>query len=55
MIEDTWGDKANQILGAVKGDRFRSEKTKKKRGSYMGRGIDDAIHSIPLSDDEDDI
>jgi hypothetical protein len=34
-----WGAKANDVLGKVKGDRFRHEKTKKKRGSYRGGTI----------------
>lgn len=36
-----WGAKAQQTLGAVRGKGFRHEKTKKKRGSYMGGKIDD--------------
>jgi hypothetical protein len=40
-------------LGKVKGDRFRHEKTKKKRGTYKGMGIDMNIKSIPLDDDDD--
>ena len=35
-----WGSKANDVLLKVKGDRFRHEKTKKKRGSYRGGAID---------------
>jgi hypothetical protein len=35
-----WGHKAQQILGQVRGKDFRHEKTKKKRGSYMGGKID---------------
>ena len=35
-----WGSKANDVLLKVKGDRFRHEKTKKKRGSYRGGTID---------------
>jgi hypothetical protein len=49
---ETWGGEANRILGAVKGDKFRSEKTKKKRGSYKGHGINMSINSVPLSDDD---
>jgi len=37
---DNWGDRANQILGAVRGKGFRHEKTKKKRGTYRGGTID---------------
>jgi len=35
---ESWGAKAAQDLIVVKGDRFRHEKTKKKRGSYRGSG-----------------
>lgn len=35
-----WGFKAQQVLGQVRGKDFRHEKTKKKRGSYMGGKID---------------
>ena len=35
-----WGSKANDTLMKVKGDRFRHEKTKKKRGAYRGGTID---------------
>lgn len=35
-----WGAKAQQVLGATRGKGFRHEKTKKKRGSYMGGKID---------------
>jgi len=44
---DGWGDRANQILGAVKGKGFRHEKTKKKRGTYRGGNIDsNKVNSI---------
>ena len=35
-----WGFKAQQVLCQVRGKDFRHEKTKKKRGSYMGGKID---------------
>jgi len=50
---ETWGMKAQRDLGKVTGDRFRHEKTKKKRGTYQGRGIDFGVRSVPLEDDED--
>jgi len=50
---ETWGNKAAQDLGKVKGDRFRREKTKKKRGTYKGTGIDFKVKSVPL-DSEDE-
>ena len=31
-----WGQKANNVLRFTKGKSFRHEKTKKKRGSYVG-------------------
>jgi hypothetical protein len=35
-----WGAKAQQVLGQTRGKGFRHEKTKKKRGNYMGGKID---------------
>jgi len=41
-----WGDKANDVLGNVRGKGFRHEKTKKKRGSYRGGSINvDQVNS----------
>jgi len=45
-----WGSKANDILGKVKGDRFRHEKTKKKRGSYRGGTIGSEVNSYKFDD-----
>jgi len=46
-----WGDKANAVLGAVRGKGFRHEKTKKKRGSYRGGQIDsNRVASIKFDD-----
>jgi len=40
------------VLARVRGKDFRSEKTKKKRGSYRGGVIDmHAVRSVKLSDD----
>jgi len=51
---ESWGAKAQADFSRVKGDRFRHEKTKKKRGSYRGGPISTAVNSIPLcSSDED--
>jgi len=51
---ETWGAKAQSVLGKVKGDRFRHEKTKKKRGTYKGSGISMDIKSVPLDNSEDE-
>jgi len=52
---DTWGVKAQEDLGKVKGDRFKHEKTKKKRGSYRGGIINSAaINSVPLCSDSEE-
>jgi len=48
-----YGFKAAEELGKVKGDRFRHEKTKKKRGSYRGH-ISTEVKSIPLDSDGED-
>ena len=40
-----WGHKAQQVLGATRGKGFRHEKTKKKRGSYMGGKIDSSARA----------
>ena len=48
---DTWGAKANQDLIVTKGKGFRSEKTKKKRGSYRGGAINVGVNSIRFDSD----
>eukprot|EP01126_Amoeba_proteus_P037153 TRINITY_DN3813_c0_g2_i1.p2 TRINITY_DN3813_c0_g2~~TRINITY_DN3813_c0_g2_i1.p2 ORF type:complete len:122 (+),score=33.35 TRINITY_DN3813_c0_g2_i1:487-852(+) len=50
---ETWGASAAYTLGKVKGDRFRHEKTKKKRGTYKGSGIDLQPKSITLDSDDE--
>jgi hypothetical protein len=50
---DTWGAKANQDLIVTKGKGFRSEKTKKKRGSYRGGSINVGVNSIRFDNDSD--
>ena len=49
---DTWGAKANQDLIVTKGKGFRSEKTKKKRGSYRGGAINVGVNSIRFDDSD---
>jgi len=46
---DTWGEKANDVLKTVSGKDFRSEKTKKKRGSYRGGTIELGVNSFKFS------
>lgn len=41
-----WGQKANNVLKFTKGKSFRHEKTKKKRGSYVGGAISTTVNSI---------
>lgn len=41
-----WGQKANNVLKFTKGKSFRHEKTKKKRGSYVGGAISTSVNSI---------
>jgi hypothetical protein len=49
-----WGYKAQQVLGQVRGKDFRHEKTKKKRGSYMGGLIDpNATFSTKFDSDDE--
>jgi hypothetical protein len=43
---NSYGWKASQDLIKVRGDKFRSEKNKKKRGSYRGGQISFDSHSI---------
>jgi nucleolin len=50
---DTWGAKASQDLIVTKGKGFRSEKTKKKRGSYRGGSINVGVNSIRFGNDSD--
>jgi hypothetical protein len=42
----SYGWKAHQDLIVTRGDKFRAEKNKKKRGSYRGGQIDFQSHSI---------
>lgn len=44
-----------EMLGIlqVRGKDFRHEKTKKKRGSYRGGVIDNAINSIKFDSDDE--
>jgi hypothetical protein len=51
---ESWGLKAAQDLIQVQGDRFRHEKTKKKRGSYKGGNISFGVNSVKLTDSDDD-
>lgn len=44
--EKSYGWKAHQDLIKVRGDRFRAEKNKKKKGSYRGGRISFESHSI---------
>merc|ERR1711962_1893689 len=44
--EGDWGEKANNVLKHTKGKSFRHEKTKKKRGSYIGGNINMGVNSI---------
>ena len=46
-----WGQKANEVLSAVRGKGFKHEKTKKKKGTYRGGNIDSgAVHSFKFPD-----
>jgi len=42
----SWGEQANNTLKIVQGKSFKHEKTKKKRGAYMGGQINMAVNSI---------
>lgn len=46
-----WGQKANNVLRFTKGKSFRHEKTKKKRGSYVGGAISQSVNSIKFDSD----
>ncbi|RKO98513.1 hypothetical protein CXG81DRAFT_5735, partial [Caulochytrium protostelioides] len=43
---DGWGARASADLIVTRGKGFRSEKNKKKRGSYRGGKIDQGSNSI---------
>lgn len=53
--EDIWGAKAARDLAVVSGDRFKHEKTKKKRGSNRGFGKLDSgkVNSVIFDSSED--
>lgn len=53
---DIFGQKANEVLSAVRGKDFRHAKTKKKRGTYRGGEIDFGVNSFKFakSDDEEE-
>ena len=44
--QGSWGQKANSQLSSVQGRNFKHEKTKKKRGQYMGGIINMQVNSI---------
>jgi hypothetical protein len=46
---DLWGAKAAKDFRNLSGKNFRHEKTKKKRGSYLGGKIDTSINSIKFA------
>lgn len=48
----SWGEKANEVLKHTRGKSFRTEKTKKKRGSYRGGQISMAVNSIKFDDQQ---
>jgi len=48
-----WGARASEVLLRVRGKDFRHEKTKKKRGTYRGGLISNAVNSIKLSFSDD--
>jgi hypothetical protein len=48
---DSFGEKANEILSAVRGKDFRHEKTKKKRGTYKGGPISTSSSSFKFDSD----
>jgi len=43
---DGWAKKAAEDFSAVQGKKFRSQKTKKKKGNYKGGAIDSGVNSI---------
>lgn len=52
---DTWGDKAAEDLGRVRGKDFRKEMMKKKKASWKGGGsIDQSTNSIAFPDSDDE-
>ncbi|KAK9831964.1 hypothetical protein WJX81_003805 [Elliptochloris bilobata] len=48
-----WGAGAQEVLGRVRGKDFRHEKTKKKRGTYRGGAIDNAVNSFKFDSDDE--
>ena len=48
--KDGYGAKASDILVKVRGKDFRREKTKKKRGTYMGGRISMEVKSTRFDD-----
>ncbi|RUO96452.1 SRP40, C-terminal domain-containing protein [Jimgerdemannia flammicorona] len=50
--ENSYGFKAHNDLIVTKGKGFRTEKNKKKRGSYRGGQIDFISHSIKFNFDD---
>ncbi|KAI9329235.1 SRP40, C-terminal domain-containing protein [Zopfochytrium polystomum] len=47
--ERAYGLKAHQDLIVTRGDKFRAEKNKKKRGAYRGGQIDQTSYSYKVS------
>lgn len=50
---DPFGMKAHQDLVVTRGKGFRTEKTKKKKGSYRGGAIDTGVHSVKFNYDSE--
>ncbi|KAI8870459.1 hypothetical protein GQ42DRAFT_122265, partial [Ramicandelaber brevisporus] len=50
--ENSYGYKAHKDLIVTRGDGFRKEKDKKKKGSYRGGFIDTGVHSIKFNYDD---
>ena len=48
-----YGEQASRDLIVTRGDGFRKEKNKKKRGSYRGGLIDTSSHSIKFTYDDE--
>jgi len=49
---DAWGASAHNSMSRVQGKGFRHEKTKKKRGSYVGGKINTSVNSIRYDDSD---
>ena len=49
---DPWAEKAKRDMGHLHGKDFRHEKTKKKRGSYLGGQIDSSDRAIKFTDSD---